>query len=120
MVLTHLPSSLFLALLGLPTTAPLAITLLVLRSCTQSMDTAPRSAFLAAVVLPAERTAVVGVVNVVKTLAQSAGPLVTGVLAGRGQFWVAFVVAGALKGVYDLGMLGLFVRNGVREGRGHG
>jgi para-aminobenzoate synthetase len=38
-----------------------------------------------------------GVVNVAKTLGQSAGPFVTGVLAGEGRFWVAFVVAGSLK-----------------------
>jgi hypothetical protein len=61
------------------------------------MDQAPRSAFLSAVVLPEERTAVMGVVNVAKSLSQSAGPTVTGVLAGGGKFWVAFVVAGSLK-----------------------
>jgi len=46
------------------------------------MDQAPRSAFLTAVVLPEERTAVMGVVNLGKSLSRSAGPIVTGVLAG--------------------------------------
>lgn len=49
-----------------------------------------------------------GVVNVVKTLSQSSGPSLTGHLAGEGRFWVAFVVAGGLKAVYDLLLLGLF------------
>ena len=73
------------------------------------MDVAPRQAFLAAAVLPSERTAVMGVVNVVKTLSQSAGPVITGGLAGSGKFWVAFLVAGSMKASYDLGMLAMFL-----------
>ncbi len=58
--------------------------------------------------LPEERTAVMGVVNILKTLSQSSGPSVTGILAGRDHFWVAFVVAGSLKGAYDLLLLAFF------------
>jgi para-aminobenzoate synthetase len=72
------------------------------------MDQAPRSAFLSLIVLPEERTAVMGVVNILKTLAQSSGPSVTGILAGRNHFWVAFVVAGSLKAAYDLMLLAFF------------
>jgi hypothetical protein len=82
--------------------------LLVGRSVLNSMDQAPRSAFLSLIVLPEERTAVMGVVNILKTLAQSAGPSVTGILAGHGRFWVAFVVAGSLKAAYDLMLLAFF------------
>lgn len=49
-----------------------------------------------------------GVVNIMKTLSQSAGPTVTGVLAGEGRFWVAFVVAGGLKAGYDGLLLAMF------------
>ena len=73
-----------------------------------SMDQAPRSAFLSMVVLPRERTAVMGIVNIMKTLSQSCGPWVTGLLAGSGRFWVAFVVAGALKASYDVLLLTMF------------
>jgi hypothetical protein len=73
-----------------------------------SMDQAPRSAFLSLIVLPEERTAVMGIVNILKTLAQSSGPTLTGILAGRGHFWVAFVVAGSLKAAYDLMLLAFF------------
>ncbi|KAL8814941.1 MAG: hypothetical protein Q9223_005877 [Gallowayella weberi] len=59
-VVTHLPSAIFLALIPLPSTVFPAMTLLVLRTCTQNMDQAPRQAFLAAAVLPSERTAMMG------------------------------------------------------------
>ena len=49
-----------------------------------------------------------GVVNILKTLSQSSGPSVTGVLAGHDRFWVAFVVAGSLKATYDLMLLAFF------------
>lgn len=110
MVFTHLPSSICLALIGIPNSFTLAVMLLVLRSSTQSMDAAPRSAFLAAVVLPQERTAVMGIVNVVKTASQSLGPFITGILVKHRLFWVAFLMAGSLKAVYDLGLLVTFVR----------
>ncbi|XP_044724112.1 major facilitator superfamily domain-containing protein [Hirsutella rhossiliensis] len=92
MVFTHLPSAIFLSLIPLPSSLPLSLVFLVLRSCTQSMVVAPRSAFLAAILLPNERTAVMGTVNVVKTAAQSMGPLITGVLANHGLFWMSFLL----------------------------
>jgi hypothetical protein len=80
-----------------PLTPSWAIFLLIARYTLATVDQAPRSAFLSAAVLPEERTAVMVVVNVAKSLSQSAGPLITGALAGGGRFWVAFVVAGSLK-----------------------
>lgn len=115
MVFTHLPSAIFLALIPLPSQAWLAMTLLILRSSMQNMDQAPRQAFLAAAVLPSERTAVMGVVNVVKTMSQSGGPVATGYLAGAGKFWLAFLIAGALKASYDLSMLKMFLGYKSRE-----
>ena len=115
MVFTHLPSAIFLSLIPLPSNVGLAMTLLILRSCLASMDQAPRQAFLAAAVLPSERTAVMGVVNVVKTLSQSAGPSITGWLAGLDRFWIAFLVAGAMKAGYDLGLLWLFLGHRSRD-----
>lgn len=79
------------------------------------MDTAPKQAFVAAAVLEQERTAVMGWINVVKTLAQSVGPAVTGWLVARGLFWVSFVLAGGLKVGYDLGVGACFWGFGGRE-----
>lgn len=117
MVFTHLPSAVALVLIGFPTSFPLAAFFVILRACTQSMDVAPRSAFLAAIILPNERTAIMGAINVAKTTAQSLGPLITGVLADRGLFWVAFLTAGSLKATYDLGMLAVFVGYQSRKER---
>ncbi len=108
MVFTHLPSAVFLALIPVPSNPKLAVMFLILRSCMQSMDSAPRSAFLSTILLPEERTSVMGAVNVVKTTAQSLGPLITGLLAGNGLFWVSFVCAGSFKATYDLGLLAVF------------
>lgn len=120
MVFTHLPSAVFLALIPAPRSAGLAMVFLALRACTQNMDQAPRQAFLAAAVLPAERTAVMGVVNVVRGVSASGGPVLTGWLAGIEKFWIAFVLAGGLKAGYDLAMLKLFLgfksREEVEEG----
>lgn len=57
-----------------------------------------------------------GLVNVVKTSAQSLGPLITGVLANHDLFWVSFVCAGSLKVCYDLGLLAVF-KNRERQRR---
>ncbi|OIW24850.1 MFS general substrate transporter [Coniochaeta ligniaria NRRL 30616] len=114
MVFTHLPSAVFLALIPVPNDVHWSLLFLILRSCTQSMDGPPRSAFLAAIVLPGERTAIMGLVNVVKSTAQSLSPTLTGLLADKKLFWVAFVCAGTLKASYDLGMLALF-KNHERE-----
>lgn len=110
MVLTHLPNDVFLALVPVPgpELAWLAITFLLLRNATSNMDSAPRQAFLTTLLDPTERTAVMGFVNVVKTVAQSAGPYVSGVLKDRSLLWLSFVLAGGLKVLYDLGVLVAF------------
>ena len=81
------------------------------------MDVAPRAAFLAAVILPHERTAVMGLLNVVKTFAQCLSPLITGYLAGRNTIGWSFVLAGIMKATYDLGILYMFVGHKPREER---
>lgn len=108
MVFTHLPSAVFRALIGVPNDVHWSLLFLLLGASTQSMDTAPRSAFLAMIIRPEERTAVMGTVNVIKTIAQSLGPLLTGILADRNLLWVAFVCCGGLKASYDIGLLALF------------
>ena len=105
MVFTHLPSAVCLSLFAVPDQLSLALTFLILRACTQSMDTAPRTAFLAAALPSDKRTAIMGAVNVVRSTAQCLGPLLTGILARNNMFGLAFVLAGILKVVYDLGML---------------
>ena len=124
MAFTHLPSAVFLGLVPVPPPSkdaplgtPMAMAFLALRACTQSMDQAPRQAFLSAAVLPTERTAVMGVVNTVKTLMQSVGVGFSGILAGRHQWMLLLGGAGALKATYDLLLLWNFshLRHGQEE-----
>ncbi|KAI5210458.1 MFS general substrate transporter [Aureobasidium subglaciale] len=116
MVFTHLPSAIFLAMMPAPNSLALTVFFIVARATLASMDQAPKSAFLSAVVQPSERTAVMGALNTVKTAAQSAGPLLTGVLAQNKHFGVAFVMAGIMKAGYDLGLLYWFAESKMRGG----
>ncbi|KAL3418738.1 major facilitator superfamily transporter [Phlyctema vagabunda] len=109
MVFTHLPSSAAVLFFPLPRGFPLTVALLLLRTTLNNMDQAPRSAFIAAVVKPEERTAVMGITSMVRTLASSTGPTVTGFLAGNQKFWIAFVAAGICRICYDLGLFAMFV-----------
>lgn len=109
MVFTHIPSSAAVLFFPLPRALWLTIVLLFVRTGLNNMDQAPRSAFIAAVVKPEERTAVMGITSMLRTLAATAGPTVTGFLAGQDRFWVAFVAAGACRLVYDVGLYALFV-----------
>ncbi|KAJ9610919.1 hypothetical protein H2204_015358 [Knufia peltigerae] len=63
MALTHLPSAVLLGLLPMAPTLEIACLLLILRAALSTMDQGPRTVFLAQVVLPEERTKVMGVVN---------------------------------------------------------
>lgn len=109
MVFTHVPSSAAVLLFGLPNVFWLCAVLLFVRAGLNNMDQSPRSAFIAAVVKPEERTAVMGITATIRTLAATAGPGLTGLLAENNRFWVAFVVGGALRLTYDFGLYVLFV-----------
>ena len=109
MVFTHLPSSLAVLLFPIPKGIYLTVTLFFIRTGLNNMDQAPRAAFIAAVVKPEERTAVMGITGTLRTLASAIGPSITGWLAGDDRFWIAFVAAGALRICYDLGLFAMFV-----------
>ncbi|CAK7897391.1 hypothetical protein CAAN1_15S00496 [[Candida] anglica] len=109
MVVTHLPASILCAILPLAPTLRLTFILLVVRSCVQAMDAAPKQVFLSAIVPPNERTSVIGWVNVVKTLSHTLGPSVAGVFLSWDKQWMCFVFAGVLKVAYDLGIMVTFM-----------
>jgi MFS family permease len=108
MAFTHLPSAILLALVPLPSNFQFARALLIAVFCTTKMDMAPRTAFLASYISAEERTAVMGIINVVKIFSQSIGPTVTGLFASHGKIWLSFVIAGVLQASYDLAMLYFF------------
>jgi len=118
MVFTHIPSSAAVLLFAAPSSLWLTIVLLFVRVGLNSMDQAPRSAFIAAVVRPEERTAVMGITSMLRTLAATTGPTLTGLLAGSQRFWIAFVVAGICRLVYDVGLYAMFVNMPVHQHEG--
>jgi MFS family permease len=109
MVFTHIPSSTAVLLFPFPRGIVMTVALLLLRMGLNNMDQAPRAAFIAAVVKPEERTAVMGITTMLRTLAATCGPTITGILAGNDRFWVAYVAAGALRLAYDFGLWAMFV-----------
>jgi MFS family permease len=109
MVFTHIPSSAAVLIFPAPNNLALTAILLLVRAGLNNMDQAPRTAFIAAVVKPEERTAVMGITSMLRTLASTTGPTITGLLAGGGRFWIAFVAAGAFRLAYDIGLYVMFV-----------
>jgi phytoene dehydrogenase-like protein len=111
MVFTHLPSDVLLALIPLAPNLPSAIALLLARFATSQMDVPTRQAYVVAVVDPTERTAAAAYTNTARYVIRPVGPLAAG---GLVNVWLGapFVVAGALKIVYDAGLYILF--RGVR------
>lgn len=109
MVATHLPASILLGCVPIPQSFPVTLAILVFRASTQSMDVAPKHVFVATLVPDSERTAVFGWVNVIKTISQVLGPIFAGAFTQRGAQWITFVIASALKALYDLGLLATFV-----------
>ncbi|KAI1480496.1 MFS general substrate transporter [Daldinia eschscholtzii] len=109
MVFTHTPSSAAVLLFPFPPYLWMTAGLLLIRAGLNNMDQAPRAAFIAAVVKPEERTAVMGITATIRTLAATTGPTVTGILASSDRFWIAFIVAGSCRLSYDFGLYAMFV-----------
>jgi len=108
MVATHLPCAILLAVLPLAHGRPhLAIGSLAIRACLQSMDQAPRQALLAKLLQPSERAAVMGMINVIKTMCYSFGPWMAGIMASKDQLGLCISLAGLVKVLYDLLLLPL-------------
>jgi MFS family permease len=104
MVFTHLPSNVFLILVPLMPTLPLAIAMLLARFSISQMDVPTRQSYITAVVDPDERSAALGVTTIARTAASSLAPAITGVLLSASLLSVPFLVAGLMKIAYDLAL----------------
>jgi MFS family permease len=103
MVFTHLPSNLFLLLVPLMPTLPLAILVLLARFSISQMDVPTRQSYLMAVVGPEERSAAAGITGVARTTGAAIAPLFAGFLFARpALISLPFFIAGTLKVLYDL------------------
>jgi MFS family permease len=103
MVFTHIPSSIFLMLVPLMPTLPLAIGLLLLRFSISQMDVPTRQSYTMAVVAPDERSAAAGVTAIARSVGSAVSPALTGLFFSIPTLLnVPFFLCGGLKIIYDL------------------
>jgi len=107
MVFTHLPSNLLLAAVAFAPTLSAAIALLLARFLLSQMDVPTRQAYVVSVVEPSERTAAAAYTNTARYITRPVAPLLVGPALRLG-LGAPFLIAGALKSVYDLGLYVLF------------
>jgi predicted MFS family arabinose efflux permease len=107
MVFTHLPSNLLLAAIAFAPNLSVAIALLLARFLLSQADVPTRQAYVIAVVEPNERTAAAAYTNAARYVTRPVAPLLAGA-ALRGALGAPFLIAGALKTAYDVGLYILF------------
>ena len=105
MVFTHLPSNVLLILIPFAPDLTTAIGLLLARSALSQMDVPTRSSYVMAVVTPEECPAAASLTAVPKTFAWGAGSIIAGYLLAISTFGWPLVIAGVVKGVYDILLL---------------
>jgi MFS family permease len=103
MIVTHVPSNVFLLLVPFMPTLPLAVGMLLLRFAISQMDVPTRQSYTVAVVAPDERSAAAGVAGVARSSGAALSPPLAGILLSTPFLsgGLPFVAAGALKLLYD-------------------
>jgi predicted MFS family arabinose efflux permease len=107
MVFTHLPSNVLLAAVAFAPNLATAIALLLARFALSQMDVPTRQAYVVAVVDLSERTAAAAYTNAARTVTRPAAPLLAGASLRIG-LGAPFLIAGALKSIYDVALYTLF------------
>jgi predicted MFS family arabinose efflux permease len=110
MVFTHIPSSAFLIAAAFTPTLTPTLLLLLARSALSQMDVPTRTAYVMAVVTPAERTAAASLTTVPRSLAAAISPVLAGGLMAIGWIGAPLLACGVLKIGYDLAILTAFRR----------
>ncbi|NMM75494.1 MFS transporter [Acidovorax sp. SRB_24] len=111
MVFTHLPANACLVLAALAPSLPVALGLLMVRSALSSMDVPTRTAYVMAVVTPAERSAAASFTAVPRSLAAAISPTLSGALFAAGWISLPLIACGLLKITYDLALWRAMRRN---------
>jgi MFS family permease len=102
MVFTHLPANVCLVLAALAPSLPIVLGLLTIRSALSSMDVPTRTAYVMAVVTPAERAAAASFTAVPRSLAAAISPTLSGAMFAAGWISLPLIACGLLKIAYDL------------------
>ncbi|HME52480.1 MAG TPA: MFS transporter [Candidatus Lokiarchaeia archaeon] len=108
MVLTHIPSNVFLILIPFAPSLLLTIIFYFLRQSISQMDVPTRQSYMNAIVKPEDRAATAALTNTGRSLAQTASPPLTTACIAAGLFTLPFVVGGGLKIVYDIAIYMVF------------
>ena len=119
MVFTHLPSSLFLIAVPFAPSFKLAILLFLCREALVEMDVPTRQSYVAAVVLPNERTFASGLTNVARNLFWAIGSSVAGLVMQNVALSAPLVIGGGTKVAYDLVLYRAFRKLRPPEEREH-
>jgi MFS family permease len=105
MAYTHLPANMLLIAAALSPNLGFAIGALIARSLLSQMDVPARTSYVMAVVTPAERTAAASITNVPRSLTAALSPALAGIMLEHSSFGWPLIIAGALKGAYDIALL---------------
>ena len=103
MVFTHLPSNLFLAAVAFAPNLPVAAGLLLGRAALSQMDIPTRQAYVLTLVRPEERTAAIAYTNTARYLVRPIGPIAGAAALALGP-GAPFLIAGLVKGLYDIAL----------------
>ncbi len=104
MVWTHLPSNILLLLVPFSVNLPMAIGLLLARFCMSSMDVPARQAYIVSIVPPSQRAAAVATTGALRGVTTAFGPAIAGGAIQAAAYGLPFLLGGAVKIVYDLGL----------------
>lgn len=110
MVLTHLPSSLFLMAAPAAPSAVVAGALFLAREALVEMDVPTRQSYVMAIVRPQERTLASGVTNVTRNVGWAVGPSFAGIVMQQVALAGPLFIGGTLKIAYDVLLYGSFRR----------
>ena len=102
MVFTHLPSSLFLIAAAFAPSLKLAMLLFLCREALVEMDVPTRQSYVAAVVLPNERTFASGITNLARNVFWAVGSAVAGFFMQNIALAAPLAIGGVAKIGYDV------------------
>ncbi len=102
MVFTHIPSNIFLIAIPIAPTAISAVIFLFLRQSLSQMDVPTRQSYTMAIVKPEERTALSGITNIPRSVANGISPSISSYLIGAFDYSIPFFASGAIKIFYDI------------------
>jgi MFS family permease len=108
MVFTHIPANLCLIALPFVPSLEIAIVLIIVRGLLSQMDVPTRTSYVMAVVTPEERPAAAAFTAIPRSLATAVAPVLSGWMLTISGFGWPLVIGGAVKIVYDFGLLAMF------------